>query len=90
MASKRNLKRTINYVCGDLFAEGVAASLYSGKPNKENIDALLKSILMVHEQYLTRVSHPEPGLKAKTYYKNLTSDFDKEVTEIVDQIANIH
>ena len=29
MSNKRDLKRTINYICGDLFVEGIAASLYS-------------------------------------------------------------
>ena len=28
MSNKRDLKRTINYICGDLFVEGIAASLY--------------------------------------------------------------
>lgn len=90
MASKRTLKRTLNYVCSDLFAECMAASLYRGKSEKEDIEALLKSILMLHNQYIKRVSHPEPGLKQKMYYKNLTTQFDKEVAEIVDQIANIY
>ena len=32
MANKRDLKRTINYITSELFAETVAASLYNGKP----------------------------------------------------------
>ena len=90
MSSKRDLKRTINYVCSDLFAECVAASLYSGKPEKEDIDALLASILTMHDQYVRRVSHPEPGMKANTYFKNLISQFNKEISEIIDQISNIN
>ena len=31
MANKRDLKRTINYITSELFAETVAASLYNGK-----------------------------------------------------------
>ena len=90
MSSKRDLKRTINYVCSDLFAECVAASLYSGKPEKEDIDALLASILTMHDQYVRRLSHPEPGMKANTYFKNLISQFNKEISEIIDQISNIN
>ncbi|MEN9365110.1 MAG: hypothetical protein RL165_846, partial [Bacteroidota bacterium] len=30
MANKRDLKRTINYITSELFAETVAASLYNG------------------------------------------------------------
>lgn len=90
MANKRDLKRTINYTCSDLFAECIAASLYSGKPAKDDVDALLKSILMVHNQFIRRVSHPEPGMEQKKYYQNLAKEFDKSVSEIVDQIANIY
>jgi len=38
MGNKRNLKRTINYICGDLFTEVIAASLYGDNVNKENIE----------------------------------------------------
>ena len=47
MANKRKLKRTINYVCGDLFAECVATSLYSGKQEAENVNALLAAVLTI-------------------------------------------
>jgi hypothetical protein len=50
----------------------------------------LKSILMVHNQFIRRVSHPEPGMEQKKYYQNLAKEFDKSVAEIVDQIANIY
>ncbi len=89
MANKRNLKRTINYICSDLFAEAVAASLYGEKPNKDNIDALLTSILIIHSDFISRISHPEPGMNTKLYYKTLIEDFNKQVSEIIDQIQNI-
>ena len=89
MANKRNLKRTINYICSDLFAEAVAASLYGEKPNKDNIDALLSSILIIHNDFLSRVSHPEPGMDKKFYYKAIIEDFNKQASEIIDQIQNL-
>ena len=89
MANKRNLKRTINYICSDLFAEAVAASLYGEKPNKDNIDALLSSILILHNDFLSRVSHPEPGMDKKVYYKAIIEDFNKQASEIIDQIQNL-
>ena len=89
MANKRNLKRTINYICSDLFAEAVSASLYGEKPNKDNIDALLSSILIIHNDFLSRVSHPEPGMDKKVYYKAIIEDFNKQASEIIDQIQNL-
>ena len=76
MANKRDLKRTINYITSELFAETVAASLYNGKPSQEDVDGILSS-------------HPEPGIKAGVYYQNLIKDFNKQVSEVVDQIANL-
>ena len=33
MPNRRDLKKTINYICSELFAECVAASLYNGNPS---------------------------------------------------------
>jgi predicted naringenin-chalcone synthase len=90
MANKRTLKKTINYICSDLFAECVAASLYSGKPDQEDVNALLASILSIHSDFIRRISHPEPGMKDKEYFQELMKDFNKQVSEIIDQIGNLH
>ena len=45
MANKRDLKRTINYITSELFAECVAASLYNGKPEQEDVDGIISSLL---------------------------------------------
>lgn len=87
MSNKRQLKKSIDYICSDLFAECVAASLYCGKEQKENGEALLTSILITHSNYIRRVSHPEPGMPKKKYYKNLIKSFNEDINTIVDQIS---
>lgn len=86
MGNKRNLKRAINSICTDLFAECVAACLYSDKSNEESLNALLASVIGIHDNYVRRISHPEPGLKPRLYYKDLINNFNKEISEVVDQI----
>lgn len=88
MANKRILKRKINYVCSELFSEVVAAS-YSIKADDENVKALLTSILVIHNDYIRRVSHVEPGMPATKFFKDLITKFNKQVSEIIDQISNI-
>lgn len=88
MANKRSLKRDINYVCSELFSEVVAIS-YTTNTSDDDIKALLTSILVIHDDYVRRVSHPEPGLSQRTFYKALVSNFNKQAAEIVDQITNI-
>lgn len=89
MANKRNLKRNINYVCSELFSEAVAVSMYSSKVTEEDVNALLASILVIHNDYVRRVSHQEPGLSPKLFYKDLVNNFNKQVSEIVDQVVNL-
>lgn len=89
MSNKRDLKRTINYICGDLFTEGIAASLYGENRDNDNTEAILTSILVMHSHYIRRVSHVQPGMPAKVYFKDLKDKFSKEVNEIVDQLNNL-
>lgn len=89
MANKRDLKRGITYICSELFAECVAAS-YSNNSDKANVDSLLKGIMHMHSDYIMRVSHPEPGMQAKAYYRILIEHFNNDVNDIVDQISNTH
>ena len=89
MANKRSLKHIINLICEELFAEAVAASLYGNQPNEENAEAVLSSILRLQSNYICRISHPEPGMEAKQYYKDLREKFSIEADEIIDQINNL-
>lgn len=88
MANKRNLKKNINYICNDLFSECVATALYGNK-KEEDINALLTSVLIMHSDYISRVSHPEPGMEPKVYYNFIKNDFKTHVSEIIDNIANL-
>ena len=89
MTNRKDLKRTINYICSELFAECVAASLYGGgNQDKQNTEALLTSILRINSDFVMRISHPEPGMPKKKYFQILIHDFNEQVSEIIDQINN--
>ncbi len=90
MANKRELKRGISYICGELFAECIATSTYSNNSDKANVDSLLKTIIRTHSDYIKRVSHPEPGMTAKKYYCAIIESFNNDVNDIVDQIKNLY
>ncbi len=85
MTNKRTLKKAINLICEELFAEGVAIALYGPRPQKD-VEALLFSIVKMQQNYISRVSHPEPGMSSKAYYKDLRENFSAQVGEISDQL----
>ena len=89
MANKRTLKKSINGICEELFVECVAASLYGAEKQVENSEAMLANILRLQSDNLSRVSHPEPGMKANEYYKDLREKFTAQVSEVIDHINNM-
>ena len=89
MANKRTLKHAINLICEELFVEAVAASLYGNEPHKGTADVILASIIRLGTDYTSRISHVEPGVKPKQYYKILRQHFVADADEIIDQINNL-
>ena len=87
MANKRSLKRSITLISEELFAECVAASLYGQNP--ESAEALIFSIIKMQDHFIRRISHPEPGIHARVYYKDLREKFAAQVGEIIDQINTL-
>ena len=88
MSNKRNLKRSINVICDELFAECVAASLYGGANEKADVESLLVSVAAMRDDYISRLSHPEPGIPQKEYFRKLISSFTEQVNELADHINN--
>ena len=87
MANKRSLKRSITLICEELLVECVASSLYG--PNRDNAEALIFSIVKMQDDFLRRISHPEPGMPVTQYFKDLREKFAAQTGEIIDQINNL-
>lgn len=90
MAKRKELKNVINNICTDLVAEVVAVSLYESKPAEENVLAVINTILKMRKNYISRISHVEPGIPAKKYFANLIENFNNDTLEVVDHINNLN
>lgn len=86
MAKRRELKKGINFLCGELFAECVSITLYQKPVQQQDIDNVMTNILNLQDDMLNRVSHVEPGMPAKAYFKQLRTDMVSRTEEIVAQI----
>lgn len=90
MTNKRTLKKSITQICEAMFTECVATSFSAQKSSQENIEALLFSIVRMQDDFLSRISHPEPGMPAKQYFKVLREKFAAQASELIDQINNMY
>lgn len=86
MAKRRDLKKAINFLCGELFAECVAVMHYQKPTPQTDIDQVMTSILRLQDDMLNRVSHVEPGMKAREYFRKLRTDMVTRTDEIVEHI----
>ncbi|MEE1223512.1 MAG: hypothetical protein UHL07_08295 [Bacteroidaceae bacterium] len=89
MANKRQLKKTINMVTGDLLVECIATKYINKESRQEDVDNVMVGILRMQDDFICRVSHPEPGMPAKQYFKALRDDLAKQADAIVNQLYAI-
>ena len=89
MASRRELKKTVNYISGELFSECLINSMFVPGTDKAKADQLMTEILKMQDEFISRISHTEPG-NVKGFYKKFRSDFNAKVNEIIDAIAKVN
>ena len=86
MASRRELKKNVNYIAGELFMECLVNSLYVPGTDKAKADELMGKILSMQDEFISRISHTEPG-NVKGFYKKLNEDLNKEIKVVADELA---
>lgn len=89
MANRRDLKKTVNYISGELFSECLVNSMYVPGTDKAKAEALMVEILKMQDEFISRISHTEPG-NVKGFYKKFRADFNAKVNEIIDAIAKLN
>ena len=77
MASRKDLKKNIQYIAGDLFL----ASLIDGV-NREVVIEAVHNVLAL----IPRISHTQPG-NIKGYYKKLHEDLNLEIEKVSNELA---
>lgn len=86
---RRNLKKQVNYIAGELFAECVVLTQVVPGVDEKKVDDLMARILYVQDEFLSRISHTQPG-NVKGFYKAFKTDFQAQVNGIIDEICNLH
>ena len=88
MASRRDLKRDISYVIGDIFTECLIYKELVPGTDKDEAEKLIVDLLRIDNEFITRISHTEPG-NAKVYYRTLIKDFQKEISAVIDKLTKL-
>ena len=86
---RRLLKKQVNYIAGELFAECVVLAQVVPGIDEQKVDDLMTRILYMQDDFIGRISHTQPG-NVKGFYKAFRADFQAQVDAIIDEIGNLH
>lgn len=85
MASRKNLKKAVKNICGELFADCVALSMCQ-QGDEQKLHELMSMIMVTYQDYVARISHTEKG-NEKKFYKTLRSEFTAQVNKLSEEIV---
>lgn len=92
MASRRKLKKTINYVSSELISELYLRVLLSGKTDESKIEALSIEITDLNDQFILRAGRPDGknnNAIVKAYFRKLFSDWQNAVDAIIKKMDEL-
>ena len=74
MASRRNLKKNVNYISDVLAGLCMIERIDASEENRKAIDELFMQVIATRQDIISRISHTEAGA-VKSFYKKLKEDF---------------
>jgi hypothetical protein len=83
------LKKVVKTITESILSECLATSLYGPKHLRQQAGDMLPNLLRMQKDYTSRISHVEPGMEAKAYFKDLKSSLAKELTALADQLGHL-
>ncbi len=89
MASKKDLKKNVNYIIGELFTECWIQYNHASGTDKEKAKDLMAKMLTIQNDFVNRISHPEPG-QIKGFYKKFRSDFNAQVNSLIEELGKLN
>ncbi|MCQ2109944.1 MAG: hypothetical protein MJY79_00420 [Bacteroidaceae bacterium] len=88
MASRRTLKKTIDYVVGDILTECIVCYNYIPGVDAEKVLAVMNEVTRIDSEFIKRISHTEPG-QAKMYYRELRKEFGEKISAAIEKMADM-
>ena len=84
MANRKQLKKSVKMITGDLLTDCVALKMCQGA-DAETLDGIILDVLDLYNEYVARISHSERGAE-KTFYRKFKEEFTEKVNSISDRI----
>ena len=88
MASRRNLKKNVNYISDVLAGLCMLERVHASEENRKVIDELFMQIIATRRDVISRISHTEAGA-VKAFYKKLREDFNASNESVFNKLNEL-
>jgi len=91
MASRKNLKKDIDYLITDLIFDCYACMEEHPEKDFSVYEQLINDAMSLREDLLTKINHFDPGKdgNSRTYFLNIKRDLVVGVTQAYDKLKSI-
>ena len=92
MTKRRDLKKAIDYLSGELMMEIMLCSLQP-KSDRVKLKELLARVCRMRTEFRCRIQHSAGNTNkqlVKNYYKKVREDFDAEIDEIYTELMSLN
>lgn len=86
MASRKNLKKNVNYIIETIAGLCIVSSLENQGEKSEKASRLFLQAMNLRNDIISRISHTEPG-NTREFYKKLQNDFNSQLQDILQQLS---
>lgn len=83
MASRRNLKKVVKNISGELFADCVLR--LTEQADRTKVEELMRDIATMYAEFVARINHTEKGSEA-LFYKKLRKEFTDMANRIHEEL----
>lgn len=88
MASKRNLKKDINYVLGDIIEATYIAEIAKGGKPTEKTDAIVEDAIATFDSLITKVNVRGVENK-KAHFKQINQELENKAKDLIGKINSL-
>ena len=88
MASRRNLKKNVNYISDLVAGLCIVEGLNAKDENREELSNLFLQAINLRHDIISRISHTEPG-NVTGFYKKLKEDFNNGTEAIFKKLEEL-
>lgn len=88
MASKRNLKKDINYVLGDIIEATYIAEIAKGGKPTEKTDIIVEEAIQTFDDLITKVNIRGVENK-KAHFKQINQELESKAKDLIGKINSL-